>query len=131
MINLEDINDFFRETLGDKVKITIPNEPENEKDQLKFIVEMLQSIVERDFKLAELINVEFTSYNEPFFIIIENLIALHYGDDVADMLMFYIYGNKDENGNDIPYNEDEEGNPIYIKTFDDLWNAINQQPSEK
>lgn len=131
MINLEDINDFFRETLGDKVKITIPNEPENEKDQLKFIVEMLQSIVERDFKLAELINVEFTSYNEPFFIIIENLIALHYGDDVADMLMFYVYGNKDENGNDIPYNEDEEGNPIYIKTFDDLWNAINQQPSEK
>jgi hypothetical protein len=131
MINLEDINDFFRETLGDKVKITIPNEPENEKDQLKFIVEMLQSIVERDFKLAELINVEFTSYNEPFFIIIENLIALHYGDDVADMLMFYVYGNKDENGNDVPYNEDEEGNPIYIKTFDDLWNAINQQPSEK
>jgi hypothetical protein len=131
MINLEDINDFFRETLGDKVKITIPNEPENEKDQLKFIVEMLQSIVERDFKLAELINVEFTSYNEPFFIIIENLIALHYGDDVADVLMFYVYGNKDENGNDVPYNEDEEGNPIYIKTFDDLWNAINQQPSEK
>jgi hypothetical protein len=131
MINLEDINDFFRETLGDKVKITIPNEPENEKDQLKFIVEMLQSIVERDFKLAELINVEFTSYNEPFFIIIENLIALHYGDDVADILMFYVYGNKDENGNDVPYNEDEEGNPIYIKTFDDLWNAINQQPPEK
>jgi hypothetical protein len=131
MINLEDINDFFREILGNKVKITIPNEPENEKDQLKFIVEMLQSIVERDFKLAELVSVEFTSYNEPFFIIIENLIALHYGDDVADMLMFYVYGNKDENGNDVPYNEDEEGNPIYIKTFDDLWNAINQQPSEK
>jgi len=131
MINLGDINEFFKEVFGDKIKITVPNEPENEKDQLKFIVEMLQSVIERDFKLAELVNVEFTSYNEPFFLIIENLIALHYGDEATDALMFFIYGNKDDNGNDVPYNEDEEGNPIYIKTFEDLWNIINQHLSEK
>lgn len=125
MIDLNDINEFFEEIFGGKVIITSQNPVENEKDQLQFVVTMLQSMLDRDMKLAEITGVEFSSYNEPYFIIIDNLLLLHYGEDISDVISFYLYSNKDEDGNYIPYNDDEE-NPIYIKDFEDLWEIVSK-----
>ena len=131
MINLEDINGFFKEVFGDKIEIQSQSNFETDKDKLQFIVETVQVIVDRDFKLAEITGIDFTSYSEPYFIAIENLISLHYGDEITDAIMFYLYGNKDDDGKDMPYDEDEDGNVTYIKTFDDLWGVIISYLSKK
>ena len=110
MINLKDINEFFEEVFGGKVKIVSQNDVETEKEKLQFIVEVIKSIIDRDFKLAEVTGIDFTSYSEPYFIAIENLIAMYYGDEITDAIMFFLYGSKDDDGNDVAYDEDEEGN---------------------
>ena len=131
MINSDDINGFFRDIFGDKIEIQSQSSLETDKDRLQLIVETVQAIVDRDVQLAEITGIDFTSYSEPYFIAIENLIALHYGDEITDAIMFYLYGSKDENGNDMPYDEDENGNITYIKTFDDLWGIVISYLSKK
>lgn len=131
MINSDDINGFFRDIFGDKIEIQSQSSLETDKDRLQLIIETIQAIVDRDVQLAEITGIDFTSYSEPYFIAIENLIALHYGDEITDAIMFYLYGSKDENGNDMPYDEDENGNITYIKTFDDLWGIVISYLSKK
>lgn len=131
MINSDDINGFFRDIFGDKIEIQSQSSLETDKDRLQLIIETVQAIVDRDVQLAEITGIDFTSYSEPYFIAIENLIALHYGDEITDAIMFYLYGSKDENGNDMPYDEDENGNVTYIKTFDDLWGIVISYLSKK
>ena len=110
MINIGDINDFFKDVFGDKVTISAQIDSSSEKEKLQFLLETIDGIIDRDYKLAEITNIDFTTYSEPYFIVIENLIALHYGEEITNMIMFYLYGNEDEDGNEIPFDEDDDGN---------------------
>ena len=130
MIDLEDIDDFFKDVFGDKVTISSQIDASTEKEKLQFILETIESVIDRDYKLAEITNIDFTSYSEPYFIVIENLIAMNYGEEITSAIMFYLYGNKDDDGNEFPYDEDEEGNQTFIKTFEDLWAIVGQRFSK-
>ena len=130
MIDLGDIDDFFKEVFGNKVIISSQIDASTEKEKLQFILEMIETIIDRDYKLAEITNIDFTSYSEPYFIVIENLIAMHYGEEVTSAIMFYLYGGKDDNGDESPYDEDEDGNQVFIKTFEDLWAIVSQRFSK-
>jgi hypothetical protein len=130
MIDLEDIDDFFKEVFGNKVTISSQIDASTEKEKLQFILENVETIIDRDYKLAEITNIDFTSYSEPYFIVIENLIAMHYGEEITSAIMFYLYGNKDDDGNEFPYDEDEEGNQTFIRTFEDLWAIVGQRFSQ-
>lgn len=130
MINLGDINDFFKDVFGDKVNISAQIESSSEKEKLQFIIETIDSIIDRDYKLAELTNIDFTSYSEPYFIAIENLIAMYYGEEATNAIMFYLYGNEDDDGNEIPFDEDDDGNQVFIRTFEDLWSIIGERFSK-
>ena len=130
MINLGDINDFFKDVFGDKINISSQIESSSEKEKLQFIIETIETIIDRDYKLAEITNIDFTTYSEPYFIVIENLIAMHYGEEITNAIMFYLYGNEDDDENEIPFDEDDDGNQVFIRTFEDLWSIIGQRFSQ-
>jgi hypothetical protein len=130
MINIGDINDFFKDVFGDKVTISAQIDSSSEKEKLQFLLETIDGIIDRDYKLAEITNIDFTTYSEPYFIVIENLIALHYGEEITNMIMFYLYGNEDEDGKEIPFDEDDEGNQVFINTFEDLWSLVEPRFSK-
>jgi hypothetical protein len=130
MINLGDINDFFKDVFGDKINISSQIESSSEKEKLQFIIETIETIIDRDYKLAEITNIDFTTYSEPYFIVIENLIAMHYGEEITNAIMFYLYGNEDDDENEIPFDEDDDGNQVFIRTFEDLWSIIGERFSK-
>jgi hypothetical protein len=107
MINLGDINDFFKDVFGDKINISSQIESSSEKEKLQFIIETIETIIDRDYKLAEITNIDFTTYSEPYFIVIENLIAMHYGEEITNAIMFYLYGNEDDDENESDENFEE------------------------
>jgi hypothetical protein len=126
MVNLKDINDFFKKVFGDKIEITIDQKVEiTEKEQFHDIVKAYEEIAERDNKMLHEMNIELSSYSEPFFVLIDYLISVKYSEEIHELVIFYIYGNKDEDDNLVVYDEDEDGNPIYIKDFEDLWKQVN------
>jgi hypothetical protein len=44
--------------------------------------------------------------------------------------MFYLYGNEDDDENEIPFDEDDDGNQVFIRTFEDLWSIIGERFSK-
>jgi hypothetical protein len=126
MVNLKDINEFFKKVFGDTIEITIDQKVEStEKEQFQDIVKAYEEIAERDNKMLHELNMELSSYSEPFFVLIDYLISVKYSEEIQELIIFYIYGRKDIDDNLVAYDEDEDGNPIYIKDFEDLWEQVN------
>lgn len=80
-------------------------------------VEIRSAIMEEDFSL------NFSDYDEKFFVIIDNLLEMYLGKDAMDVVNFYLYSriNPDGTINEIA---DEDGNLIPLETVRDLWEVV-------
>jgi hypothetical protein len=77
----------------------------NDKEHFIGIVDEIQN---NFFKSAQLFldyQIDTFKYEEPYFIIIENLLLMHFGVWKTDLILWYIYEGKDEEGkpNDLEY----------------------------
>jgi hypothetical protein len=76
------------------------------------------SIIGSDFKL------DFTSYDETFYEIIDNLILMHFGKEASEVIFFYVYEriNPDGTINDLA---DQDNNIVALNNPTDLWMLVN------
>ena len=76
------------------------------------------SIIGGDFKL------DFTSYDETFYEIIDNLILMQFGKEASEVIFFYVYEriNPDGTVNELA---DQDGNVVALNTPTDLWMLVN------
>ncbi len=77
----------------------------NDKEHFIGIVDEIQSNFFRSTQLFLDYNIDTFKYEEPYFIIIENLLLMHFGVWKTDLILWYIYEGKDEEGkpNDLEY----------------------------
>ena len=54
---------------------------------------------------------------------VDDLLILRFGKDVAEIIFFYIYDRIDEEGN-IAKLSDADGNSIVLENVHDLWHLI-------
>ena len=61
---------------------------------------------------------------------IELLFGLHFGGWVSELVEWYLFNRKDEEGNLSPLvlsdNEEDEGEEILIKDSEEFWNVIQK-----
>jgi hypothetical protein len=76
------------------------------------------SIIGGDFKL------DFTSYDETFYEIIDNLILMQFGKEASEVIFFYVYEriNPDGTVNELA---DQDNNVVALNTPTDLWMLVN------
>jgi hypothetical protein len=76
------------------------------------------SIIGGDFKL------DFTSYDETFYEIIDNLILMQFGKEASEVIFFYIYEriNPDGTVNELA---DQDNNVVALNNPTDLWMLVN------
>jgi len=71
-----------------------------------------------------------SSYDEPFYIMIENLFLLHYGEWKTDIIMWWIYSRFDEEGNILPieFNDHDTNSQekVSVETPEQLWNFLKR-----
>ena len=67
--------------------------------------------------------IELLKLTDPLWFVIENSLKLLYGEDAAEMVLWYLYDRFDENG-EIVVLEDDDGKKYTIKTPNDLWGYI-------
>ena len=86
------------------------------------------NVIENEFGLGIL------NYDEPFYLIIENLVYMHYGEWKGDIMLWWLFERFDEDGNVLPINlndhvkETEE--EIFIETVEELWEFIKKIESK-
>jgi hypothetical protein len=76
------------------------------------------SIIGGDFKL------DFTSYDETFYEIIDNLILMQFGKEASEVIFFYVYEriNPDGTVNELA---DQDNNVVALNSPTDLWMLVN------
>jgi hypothetical protein len=76
------------------------------------------SIIGGDFKL------DFTSYDETFYEIIDNLILMQFGKEASEIIFFYVYEriNPDGTVNELA---DQDGQVVALNNPTDLWMLVN------
>jgi len=76
------------------------------------------SIIGGDFKL------DFTSYDETFYEIIDNLILMQFGKEASEVIFFYVYEriNPDGTVNELA---DQDNQVVALNNPTDLWMLVN------
>jgi hypothetical protein len=118
---------FDFSTFGSKLKITERNktQEENEKEAFINIVSTLEKAFAQSEKLLKYFQIDLSDYEDDLYLVIEDLIALHYPTWKAELILWYIYDRKDYNADEtypLMYAEDDkEEEKMYINTPEELW----------
>jgi len=101
----------------------------SEKEVFIEIISLLDECFERSADLEQH-NLNITSYEEPFYIMIENLLFIKYGEWKTDIILWWVYNRYDEEGNVVAIklndhdNETEED--VVVETTEQLWEFLKR-----
>jgi hypothetical protein len=102
-----------------------------EKELFCELVDMYEELALRSEKIHSEHGFDLSSYDEDFFLTIENLFFLKYGDWKTQIITWYVWERKDLETGEVGTlewtNEDtEETKEVIIKCSEDLWNILQQ-----
>jgi hypothetical protein len=82
------------------------------------------NVIENQFALP------ISDYEEPFYLIAENLIYIHYGEWQGDIILWWLFERIDEDGSLLPINindiDKQTEEEIFIETVEELWIFIKK-----
>lgn len=118
------------QNFGENLRLVKDNQTISEKDTFIDIVNIFDKCNKRTGLLEQEFNVDLESYENPFFLLIENLLALSYGENEAEIILWWVYDRFDEEGNllSIKLNFEDEGleEDVMVETAEELWNLLEK-----
>ena len=116
---------------GQRLKLEESKTTKVLKEKEVFIenVTILEGALKRSDKLYDEFTIDVYMYEEPFLQVIENMFLIKYGEIISEIVFWYLYDRKDDDGNIYPLvleEEDKEPVDIILKTPADLWKFINK-----
>jgi hypothetical protein len=116
---------------GQKLKFEESNKSKEKKIKELFmsIVDTLEYKFHSSTALFTEFNIEIFRYEEDYYKIIENLLLLHFGLWKTELILWYVYEGKDENG--VPNSIDielptGETQTMKFSTTSSLWNFMTK-----
>jgi hypothetical protein len=106
-----------------KIKRKKRTELDIQRDLFFKIVLSLEKLNMRSNVLNIDLDIDLTKYDEVFYDTIDDLLLLHFGKTIAEIIFFYVYDRIDQEGN-ITYLNDSNGNPVVLDNVNDLWHLI-------
>jgi hypothetical protein len=99
------------------------SEDDNQREKFEKIIRTLEEIEVRGIILGSDLQLDFRSYDEKFYIIIDALLELHFGKEGYELISFYLYEriNPDGSVNELM---DENDNIVPLNTPADLWELL-------
>jgi hypothetical protein len=101
------------------------------RERFEKIIHTLEEIEVRGVILGSDLSLDFTSYDEKFYFVIDSLFHMHFGKESAELIFFYLYerNNPDGTTNGL---QNEEGEVIELASPTDLWYLLKaMQDREK
>lgn len=120
--------EFNLNNFGNKLQVKYyKNDKINEKEKFTILINNIKYLLLREEKQTLEFGLDFSYYDEPFFLTIDALIYEKYGQHKADIIFWYLYENFDpENDTLLIINENEEEEEIKVKNINQLWKLINK-----
>ena len=124
---LEEINNIkilFDKVLGTNTTVK-DNIKSTESTVFEILIQKADDSLDIEDKLFEIADISIEKITDPLWFIIENQFKLIYGEEAAELIMWYLMERFDDDYNIIPL-EDEEGNKIILNKPIDLWNYLQK-----
>lgn len=117
-------------SFGKHLTLKKKTSPLQEKELFCDVIEILEATISRSRKLYKEYGLEFQEYDENFFIIIENLFYLNYGDWKTEIISWYLWEREDDQGNigELEYEDLSTGKKrvVIVKCAEDLWDILKE-----
>jgi hypothetical protein len=124
--------------LGKQLKLTkrkAPNKKSTDKETFIDLVSRLENGWNDSNDLYTKFKINLSEYEENFFSLIEDLILLHFGDWKTEIILWYIYGRIDEDGNIfslmVSHKDKKEQEEVIINNPSQLWDFLVRLEKEK
>ncbi len=126
MEDIEEITGFFNSILGVEVEVdcVILNEEEKEKRNFLIFVDNYRNAVSRSAKLHEEFGIDIWAYEDTYAKSLEGLIYLAFPEDVAEVILWYIYEHPLAESDEDRTLQDTNGGKYLIETTEELYNLI-------
>ena len=115
---------------GKNLNIKSRTKNPTEKDLFVEIIGLLDECWTRSNVIEGQFGLGITNYEEPLYIVAENLIYMHYGDWQGDIILWWLFERLDEDGSLLPINLNDHNKEIeeevFIETVEELWNFIKK-----
>jgi hypothetical protein len=98
-------------------------EDDQTRERFIKIIQALEEIEVRGMILGNDLTLDFSSYDEKFYFVIDALFSIAFSKEACELIFFYIYErlNPDGTANEV---EDLEGNAIPLSSPEDLWELV-------
>lgn len=118
---------FSIHKLSYRIKVTEPPKDLMDKKLFIEIIDTLKKIEDRKDFLQDEIGMDMTVYEDQFFLVIENLIKLHFNQEQQALIRLYLYELRVEEDWDgtITIEQDNNEKIVQFKTAADLWKIIS------
>jgi hypothetical protein len=106
----------------------------SEKDLFIETLDFLEKNWAKSNQVYDLFGINLLEYEESYFKAIENLIVLKYGMWKAEIILWYVFGRKDNEGKIYPLsinNEDGSNEEVIIDTPEELWDILEKISNSK
>jgi hypothetical protein len=118
-----------RQSVGDIIgsntflKLKRKTEDDLQREQFESIILLLEEIEVRSIILSNDLKIDLASYDEKFYMLIEKLLNIHFGDEANEIIFYYIYDriNPDGSVNEL---RDEKDNVVLLNSPSDLWDVV-------
>ena len=116
---------------GPRLRVNKNNKEKKNSEKEVFIetIETLDQLWLRTNFLHDHLKIDFYNYEGNYYNVIENLIYLKYGEELANLILWYIYDRFDEENNILGLEVTLPGKDkktYILKTPTDLWNLVNK-----
>ncbi len=128
MIDSKDLKYGFSSLLGGET--IIRRQKRNAKHQKKIqflsIIKKYDEALLKSIMLQSQFNIDLSSYEDPFYSIIDEILLLSYGEDIYQLIAFYFYERLHPDTGEEQFLTGGNGEEIYIRTPDDLYSIIQK-----
>ena len=121
----KEIKEVLEKILGSTLTTYSENLSEEDKLKDEFLktINLFEEVWKRQDRLDIELGIDFSTYDDKFFKIIEGFIHFSFDPTAAEVILFYVYSKYDIEGNLIPF-IDNEGKEYLIANAEDLWEYL-------
>jgi len=128
---LKNLQDQMKKLIGtdSTVKRRKKTKEETQREVFLTTIPLLEHILNRGIMLESDYGFNTVMYDEPFYQIIDSLIYMHFDEDAADLIMFYLYERVNPDGT-FNFVTDINGDEFSLENAEDLWILVQQITEE-
>jgi hypothetical protein len=121
----EGVRQSIEDIIGSNTSLRRKKKSEDDVNREKFekIIQALDEAEVRSVILGNDLKLDFSTYDEKFYSVIDELMLMMFGKEACELIFFYLYErmNPDGTANELV---DLDNNPVTLNSPTDLWNLV-------